>query len=414
MKRIILLVEDNLLFAKLIQDRLLEEFDITILCATTYKETTELLEHNTNITLAILDINLPDSNQGEIVDLVTQKNIPSIAITGFENKELKESLLHKKIINYIYKDHDGINQLINSIRLHLKSFRTNILLVDDSKTQLETTKHILKNMNFNVFTAKDGLEALRVLNSHINFNLVITDYNMPCMNGLELVSKIREKYQKDKLGVLVLSASNKPELSEIFIKIGANDFINKPYNPIEFQVRVNSNLEVLYLFDRTRDLANKDFLTGLYNRRFFFESANAIFSKAQRDKKDISIAMFDIDKFKNINDTYGHDIGDIAIKEVARILSSHLRESDLIARFGGEEFCVLLQDISKDDTIKLFTKIRKVFEDNIIQINDLSISYTVSIGLCYGLEKTLEDMIKVADNGLYYCKNNGRNQIAFG
>jgi len=124
--------------------------------------------------------------------------------------------------------------------------------------------------------------------------------------------------------------------------------------------------------------------------------------------------MFDIDKFKNINDTYGHDIGDIAIKEVAHILSSHLRESDLIARFGGEEFCVLLQDISKDDVIKLFTKIRKVFEDNIIQIDDLSISYTVSIGLCYGLEKTLEDMIKVADNGLYYCKNNGRNQIAFG
>ena len=414
MKRTILLVEDNLLFAKLIQDRLLEEFDITLLCATTYEETIELLKDNKDITLAILDINLPDSTQGEIVDFITQKYIPSIVITGFENKELKESLLHKKIINYIYKDHDGINQLVNSIRLHLKSFRTNILLVDDSRTQLEATKHILKNMNFNVFTAKDGLEALRVLNSHINFNLVITDYNMPCMDGLELVSKIREKHQKDKLGILVLSASNKPELSEIFIKIGANDFINKPYNPIEFQVRVNSNLEILYLFDRTRDLANKDFLTGLHNRRFFFESANAIFSKAQRDKKDICIAMFDIDKFKNINDTYGHDIGDIAIKEVAHILSSHLRESDLIARFGGEEFCVLLQDISKDDVIKLFTKIRKVFEDNIIQIDDLSISYTVSIGLCYGLEKTLEDMIKVADNGLYYCKNNGRNQIAFG
>jgi diguanylate cyclase (GGDEF)-like protein len=373
MKRTILLVEDNLLFAKLIQDRLLEEFDITLLCATTYEETIELLKDNKDITLAILDINLPDSTQGEIVDFITQKYIPSIVITGFENKELKESLLHKKIINYIYKDHDGINQLVNSIRLHLKSFRTNILLVDDSRTQLEATKHILKNMNFNVFTAKDGLEALRVLNSHINFNLVITDYNMPCMDGLELVSKIREKHQKDKLGILVLSASNKPELSEIFIKIGANDFINKPYNPIEFQVRVNSNLEILYLFDRTRDLANKDFLTGLHNRRFFFESANAIFSKAQRDKKDICIAMFDIDKFKNINDTYGHDIGDIAIKEVAHILSSHLRESDLIARFGGEEFCVLLQDISKDDAIKLFTKIRKVFEDNIIQIDDLSI-----------------------------------------
>lgn len=122
--------------------------------------------------------------------------------------------------------------------------------------------------------------------------------------------------------------------------------------------------------------------------------------------------MFDIDKFKNINDTYGHDVGDVAICEVANILNENLRDSDLMARFGGEEFCVLLENISLEEVERLFEKIRAVFENNIIKINGLEIKFTTSIGICYGMEDDLEEMIKKSDDGLYYCKNNGRNQIA--
>jgi diguanylate cyclase (GGDEF)-like protein len=122
--------------------------------------------------------------------------------------------------------------------------------------------------------------------------------------------------------------------------------------------------------------------------------------------------MFDIDKFKNINETYGHDVGDIAIKEVAKILHTSLRKSDLIARIGGEEFCVLLQNTNLQNAKSIFEKIRSMFENNIIYIDNIQLSYTVSIGVRYGLDETLEDMIKKADEQLYYCKEHGRNQVS--
>ena len=121
--------------------------------------------------------------------------------------------------------------------------------------------------------------------------------------------------------------------------------------------------------------------------------------------------MLDIDKFKNINDTYGHDVGDIAIKEIKRILDETLRESDLVARFGGEEFCIVLEEITLEDTKALFERIRKRFEDNVIEIKDTKISYTVSFGVAYGMDTSLEEMVKLSDHALYYAKENGRNQV---
>jgi diguanylate cyclase (GGDEF)-like protein len=235
---------------------------------------------------------------------------------------------------------------------------------------------------------------------------------MPNVDGVEFTLKLRKKYTIEELGIIVLSGSDMEDISTKFLKIGANDFINKPYKKIEIKTKINTALESLSLFEEIRDMANKDFLTGTYNRRFFYDSGTAIFLKAKREKRELCIAMFDIDKFKSINDTYGHDVGDVAIKEIAKILNQTLRKSDLMARFGGEEFCVLLENISLEDATNLFEKIRNTFENNLLIIGDIELRFTVSIGVFYGINDTLDDMIKIADNGLYFCKNNGRNQVA--
>jgi len=411
----VLIVDDDLVVIKILKEKLLNKLpNITILTATTYKEGMKhILNKNTTIDLAILDIVLPDVKDGAIINFALQKNIPTIVLTALKNDEIKHQYIKKDIIAYIVKDGKRTFDYIvnNSYRL-LKNYTTNILLVDDSHVQLAVAKQILENMKFNVTTASDGKEALDILNTtDKHFSLILTDYNMPVLDGMELTLAIREEYDKDEMGIIVLSANDTPEIPLKFISAGANDYINKPYSKMEVITRINSTLELLDLFERTRDMANRDFLTGMYNRRFFFESGNNIFQKALREKKDLCVAMFDIDKFKNINDTYGHDVGDIAICEVARILNENLRKSDLVARFGGEEFCVLLEKISLEDTKKLFENIRQTFEDNIIKTNDLTIKFTTSIGISYGLSTDLEKMIKQADEGLYYCKENGRNQI---
>ena len=412
----VLIVDKDPEIIKLLKHKLLSKIPtISILSALSYKEAVKyILDKNQNIDISIMDLNLPEVETGAIIEYAMNKDIPTIVLTDKVVENFREILTQNKILDYISKDgRRGLEHAVESATRLLKNQGKYILVVDDSNTQLKVAVDILERMKFKVVTAANGLEAYGILhNSNIKFSLVLTDFNMPKMDGMDLTVKIREEFDKDELAVVVLSANDRPDLSSQFISIGANDFLNKPYTEIELITRINSNLELLELFEKTRDMANKDFMTGAYNRRYFFEAGQSIFEKAKRGKKDVAVAMFDIDKFKDINDTYGHDVGDVAIIEVSNILKEHLRKSDLMARFGGEEFCVLLEDISLNDVGMLFEKIRLVFEKNIIKTNGLEIQFTTSIGICYGMAENLEEMIKESDDGLYFCKHNGRNQIA--
>lgn len=408
----ILIADDDIIILEMLESLLRRELqNINILKAISYKEALKhILNQDTMIHVAILDRDFPDSPDDAVIDTALKKHIPTIVLSGNYNDQ---SMIKKDIIDYIKKDgRHGISRSVKTAKRILNNYTTTVLIVDDSQTQLGILKEILLKLKLNVLTAHDGLEALDIIQTHPSkISLVLTDYNMDKMDGMELVFKLRDTYGKDELGIIVLSASDSLDIPIQFLRIGSNDYITKPYNEIEVITRVNSNLETLELFQKTKDLANKDFLTGLYNRRFFFEDGNKIFRKAQRKNEYVAVAMCDIDKFKSINDTYGHDVGDVAICEVARILNTSLRSTDLIARFGGEEFCILLENISLEETQHLLETIRKKFENNQLVVGDKSLNFTTSIGICYGLQSDLESMIKNADEALYFCKNNGRNQV---
>jgi len=175
---------------------------------------------------------------------------------------------------------------------------------------------------------------------------------------------------------------------------------------------------IAYLYNKSRlamlklqDQATKDYLTGAFNRRYFFEVGNPIFLKSKRKKASLAVVMLDIDDFKKINDTYGHKAGDLGIISVQEILEKNLRKSDLFARFGGEEFCILLEDISFENTETLLEKIRKEFETNVLESAGKKISFTVSFGVSYGVLDTLDNMISLADKALYQAKKNGKNRV---
>ena len=389
--------------------------DIEIIIASTFKEGMKyILKYGSSLNLTLLNDNISDIKDSAIVDMLEVNNIKTIIIC--ENiKELPTELVFSKecIIDCIVKyDDKSTKNIVNSAHRILKNLDKNILVVEDSKIQLSVITKILKKMNLNTTVAHDGLEAYKIIEkNNKKFDLVLTDYYMPNMDGLELTLKIREEYDKDEVGVIILSSNNQPEIAAQFLKMGANDFINKPYNETEVMTRINSNLDLIELFTKTKDMANKDFLTGAYNRRYFFETGNLILKKAKRNNSQIALSMIDIDKFKNINDTYGHDVGDVVICEVVNVLNTHLRNSDLMARFGGEEFCIILDDISENDAMKLFDKIRVDLSNQELKIGNETLSYTVSIGVYHGDVIAIDEMIKSSDKALYYCKENGRNQV---
>lgn len=156
--------------------------------------------------------------------------------------------------------------------------------------------------------------------------------------------------------------------------------------------------------------ANHDFLTGLSNRRGFFEQSETIFQNARRGNLSVSVAMFDIDDFKRVNDSYGHAAGDFVIKSVADVLSQNLRKADVLARFGGEEFCLLLHCKDNDDVYTVVDKLRLLVEQQSVTFEGRRIPVTISAGMTSKLEDTLDDMIRVADETLYKAKRNGKNR----
>ncbi|MDA7817369.1 diguanylate cyclase [Sulfurimonas sp.] len=410
----VLVVDDSKLILQMLEIEFEQLSNVEVLYADSYSSAMRLMRKNKNsIHMALLDVSLPDAPNGEVISLANLHNIPSIVLTGTMNENVKKLIKKNDVLSYVLKGTPkSTKQAVKLVQRALDNYDVNILIIDDSDVALEDLSNILHNNNINVLTASSGKDALSILEkTEEKISVVFVDFNMPGMDGLEVTIKLREIYEKDQLSIIGVSDTKDKTALADFLKFGANDFISKPYMVDEVTTRLNSNLELLDLFTKISDMANKDFLTGAYNRRYFYDSGAAIFAKAKRKHNPLAVAMLDIDNFKNINDTYGHDVGDIAIKEIKRILDKHLRASDLMARFGGEEFCIVLEDISEVNVDKLFEKIRKMFESNVIISGEVEIKYTVSFGIVYGLSDSLEQMVVLSDEALYESKENGRNQV---
>lgn len=409
----ILVVEDSNTVLNMLKKEFAKYENIEVFYAQSYEDAAKIVNKNPDIKAALLDINLPDAPNGEIVTLANLHNIPTIVLTGTLDKNIRNIIQKKDIAGYIIKDKpSSINIAVKNIMSILNSYDTTVMIVEDSLTYRHILKTMLAKTNVMIIEAKDGQEALEIFKTtKAKISLVITDYEMPIMDGLDLTIKLREMYGKDELSIIAISSSKDKSLIDDFLTFGANDFITKPFSLSEVRLRTMLNIESINLFEKISNMANRDFLTGSYNRRYFFESANAKFAKAKRNSSALALATIDIDKFKNINDTYGHDVGDVAIKEIKKVLDRNLREYDLVARFGGEEFCILLEDITCKDLKNLFERIRVDFEKNIIKIDNVELKYTVSTGIAYGVFDSLEEMLKISDEELYKSKENGRNQV---
>ncbi|ADR34639.1 response regulator receiver modulated diguanylate cyclase [Sulfuricurvum kujiense DSM 16994] len=409
-----LIVDDSKTLAKLISLKVETELKIEVDVAYSLAEA-ELYTQKNTYTLAILDLNLPDAPNGEIVDIFLEKKIPSIVLTGSVDKVFREQILKKDIIDYVYKGGiNDINYIISIIKRLLKNRTHKVMVVDDSSVFRNQIKKMVENLFFQVFALAHGEEALLILEQNPDIKMIITDYNMPVMDGLQLTEEVRKTYDKNQLSIFVLSSVDSPEVSAMFLKRGANDFINKPFSKEEFSCRLNNAIEALENIETITNYASRDFLTGLYNRRYFFNTIEPYFSNAVDSEEEFVVAMVDIDHFKKINDTYGHDVGDKAIIHLSEILRSGVQHQDVVARFGGEEFCIVLKNTTRENAIGVLERIRQQVSLSPLMIaNQSEVSFTISIGAALEHEDTLTDTINEADAKLYQAKSTGRNKVVF-
>lgn len=300
-----------------------------------------------------------------------------------------------------------------------------LLIVDDSPTirQLVKSTVAADNLFTKVFEAEDGMEALKIFfRNKVDF--VVTDVMMPKVDGYKFISAIKESEGGKDCPVIMLSASRKEIVDKIKgMDIGASDYLLKPFDQSELLARIKVFLKMQELQSALKEknvllekLSVTDELTGLHNRRYFYDHINMHVALAKRHDYHVGCLMIDIDHFKNINDTYGHDVGDEALKGLTQTLKVGIREGEVLARFGGEEFIVCLCRADKTGAIAAAERMRKAVEGANLS-NDVNnpLKVTISVGVANYPEeglKTSDDIIKAADKALYYAKNAGRNRVA--
>ncbi len=408
----VLLVEDSKFFASMLHRRIRNDLGFNVDWKPTYADAVAAIDCcQDDYLVALLDVTLPDAPNGEIVEYALKKGIPSIIFTAGFDGELRSQFVSWNIVDYILKDSSScVDTLLHTLtRIH-KNQNIKTLVVDDSKPVREAVAQLLGTQLYQVLQAENGEQALQVLEDNPDIMLLVTDYDMPKMDGFELIRKIREKSTKNELAIIGMSASGEDLLSVKLIKSGANDFVPKPFQVEEFHCRVSHSIEMLENIALIKDLSYKDPLTRLYNRRYFFENAEPFIKRAAQHGKNHCVAMLDIDHFKNINDTYGHDTGDVVLKNVSALIAIGTPEDSIVCRFGGEEFCVLAAHEEGESIIPVFDRIRSSIENSPVTVDGTVINVTISTGICCDPE-SMEAMLKLADSRLYAAKESGRNRV---
>lgn len=308
-----------------------------------------------------------------------------------------------------------------------------ILIVDDDPAVVLMLKKLLTTAGHAVYTASNGKEAMRVALG-CQPRILITDWLMPEMSGLELIKTLRETRMGHGMYAIVLTILNDKEKLIHAFDEGADDFIVKPIDPLMLKARLKAGLRTIRVqheieqdrealrrmaadltiaHQHAKETALTDSLTGLHNRRYAMERLSQEWVATERNRHPLSIIMLDIDHFKQVNDTYGHDVGDTVLRHFSETLKEFSRTPDVACRMGGEEFLVLAPNTPLDGALHYAERIRAGFEARIIKIEGISLKLTVSVGVAQKSTTTanMDQLIKQADDALYRAKNSGRNRI---
>ena len=297
-----------------------------------------------------------------------------------------------------------------------------VLAVDDSAIYRKLVEHSLSEQEYKVLFAKNGREALDLFAEH-KPAVVITDWSMPDISGLELCRRIRRDFQGFHSHLILLTSNSNKEQVVEGLAAGADDYLTKPFHSGELVARVAVGRRIAELHREIQaknrlleQMALTDPLTGLPNRRAVDVWASRELSAAARHDFAFWAVMADLDSFKKVNDTYGHDAGDSVLKTFAEILKTHTRQSDICARIGGEEFLVMMTHSDRGGTKTAVERIRKQFENTNFTLGGRIVTATASFGIAGFRGNRPPDwnaLVECADTALYAAKHKGRNRIEF-
>jgi len=302
-----------------------------------------------------------------------------------------------------------------------------VLIVDDHEDNIELLRARLDSWGFETESAGDGEEALKLIEQSPP-DLILLDVMMPKIDGIEVAKRVKANRSLPFIPIIMQTALDATENKVEGLEAGADDYITKPIDFAELKARVNSMLRIKRLQDaleererqlleaneRLRHMSQTDALTGLDNRRYLEERIDEMFEHARRLNEPFACVMCDLDRFKSVNDTYGHQAGDAVLKQFSRILRNEVREIDRVGRYGGEEFMLLLPGTVLDAAVTFAERVRKEVEGHTFTFDGTQICRTASFGVSawpHPRVGNCDVLVRAADDALYVAKETGRNRV---
>lgn len=298
-----------------------------------------------------------------------------------------------------------------------------VMIVEDDRAVLMLTSAYVRSFGHEVESAESGEQAIEQFDPN-HIDLILMDYMLPGIDGVQTTSRLREIYHDEWFPILFLTSASDDENLSRGLAAGGDDYLTKPVSAVVLEAKlkamqriVNMQKELLGMNKRLEQLSYMDGLTQIFNRRSFDRSIESEWKRMSRDQNELALIMLDVDYFKRFNDSYGHQAGDDCLKSVASVLENHLsRPADIVARYGGEEFAILLPGTGR-------TGAEKVCERLLVSIRELAIPHkdsevasvvTISLGIATSAASDVdsaEALIKAADAALYQAKEAGRNRF---
>jgi len=295
-----------------------------------------------------------------------------------------------------------------------------ILVAQDDLAHCRVLQNLLAKWGHEVEAVCDGDQAWQVLQRPDAPSMVVLDWMMPGMDGIDVCRKLRERKRDLRPYVILLSGKGqKADLIE-GISDGADDYVTKPFDPDELRVRIlagerilNLQIESLTIMEALRKQASHDYLTGLPNRATIMDMLRRDFARGPRHGQAVSVVMADVDHFKDINDTFGHQAGDAVLTGVAKRMAVEMRSYEIIGRYGGEEFMAVLSDCDTQGAYAMAERLRRAVEARPFELSTTSVPVTLSFGVASTAEirsATQETLLQLADAAMYRAKRAGRNR----
>ncbi len=416
--RRILVCDDSSFIQKMVKRELESSYEVEIF--SDGEEAYEFLKNDSNFDFAIIDGEMPGMNGWELIKKIKTElkleDLPVVMLTASDDDYFKNKAFDYGAFDYLKKPfkQGELYDYLNAFFKGEKNVIGTVMVVEDSKVQNQTMCHQLKEKNIKPISAYSGEEALRLLLEGNEVDAILLDINLPGASGFEVAKALKGDERFNHIPIIGVTAAEGTESFKIMkqaFESGVDDFIRKPYSIVEFYARVKANIHKGQLIKKLKHESERDFLTGLYNRRSIITFLEKFIELSKRNDKPLSFMILDLDKFKRINDTYGHIVGDEVLKSVARAIEDSIRSSDIAGRFGGEEFSVILPETNLNKACDVAERIRSNIENMRVKNQNEDISITVSVGVAEFKDDTINGFIGKADKALYEAKESGRNKV---